>query len=34
LREDVYDEEGTLTDLAPKIYEAIGSMDALRARSN
>jgi len=34
LREDVYDEEGTLTDLAPKIYEAIGTMEALRARSN
>jgi dynein heavy chain len=34
LREDIYDEEGTLTDLAPKIYEAIGTMDSLRARCN
>jgi len=32
LREDVKDEEGTILEAAPKVYEAIGSMEKLRQR--
>lgn len=32
MRADVRDDEGLIVELAPKVYEAVGSMEVLRAR--